>query len=239
MDLRWRKPIVRGRGIIFSRVDGQVCIGYSSRVIPFAVCSPKPDSLEGSNAGARGRILSTAYELFCRQGVQATGIDRIVAEAGVAKMTLYRHFRSKDELVQAVLDLREELWVNRWLIAEARRRGRTPPEQLLAIFGLFDAWFRQPDYEGCLINNTLLESRDPLIRGACIAKRNFIRDFLRTLTEQAGARDPDMLARQWQMLMTGAMVAAAGGDLGAARHARDVAAHLLEREQAALALPDH
>jgi AcrR family transcriptional regulator len=193
-----------------------------------AVSSPKPDVLEGS-ADARGRVLSTAYNLFCRQGVQATGIDRIVAEAGVAKMTLYRHFRSKDELVLAVLDLREELWSKRWLIAEAKRRGDTPREQLLAIFDLFDGWFHQPDYEGCLLNNVLLESRERPIQAACIAKRNYVLAFLRTLTEEAGARDPDTLARQWQMLMTGAMVGAAGGDLEAARRARHAASTLLER----------
>lgn len=193
-----------------------------------AVSSPKPEVLE-ENADARGRVLSTAYNLFCSQGVQATGIDRIVAEAGVAKMTLYRHFRSKEELVLAVLDLREELWSNRWLIAEAKRRGDTPREQLLAIFDLFDGWFHQADYEGCLLNNVLLESRERPIRAACIAKRNNVLAFLRSLTEQAGVRDPDTVARQWQMLMTGAMVEVAGGDLEAARRARDVASALLER----------
>jgi AcrR family transcriptional regulator len=144
-------------------------------------------------------------------------------------MTLYRHFRSKEELVLAVLDLREELWSNRWLIAEAKRRGDTPREQLLAIFDLFDGWFHQADYEGCLLNNVLLESRERPIRAACIAKRKNVLAFLRSLTEQAGVRDPDTLARQWQMLMTGAMVEVAGGDLEAARRARDVASTLLER----------
>jgi AcrR family transcriptional regulator len=198
-----------------------------------AVSSPKPDALGRSNADARSRVLSTAYTLFCRQGVQATGIDRIVAEAGVAKMTLYRHFRSKEELVLAVLDLREELWSNRWLIAEARRRGDTPSEQLLAIFDLFDGWFHQPDYEGCLLNNVLLESRERPIRAACIAKRQNVLAFLRSLTDAAGARDPDTLARQWQLLMTGAMVEVAGGDLGAARRAQAMATLLLEQEQQA------
>jgi AcrR family transcriptional regulator len=192
-----------------------------------AVSSPKPDAVEG-NADARGRVLSTAYNLFCSQGVHATGIDRVVAEAGVAKMTLYRHFRSKEDLVLAVLDLREELWSNRWLIAEATRRGDTPRERLLAIFDLFDGWFHQPDYEGCLLNNVLLESRDLPIRAACIAKRDNVLAFLQSLTEEAAVRDPDTLARQWRMLMTGAMVEVAGGDPKAARRARDVASILLE-----------
>ncbi|MDX6549249.1 MAG: hypothetical protein QOG33_2799 [Gaiellales bacterium] len=194
------------------------------------VSSPKPDVLEGPNADARSRVLSTAYNLFCLQGVQATGIDRIVAEAGVAKMTLYRHFRSKEELVLAVLDLREELWSNRWLIAEAKRRGNNPREQLLAIFDLFGGWFHEPDYEGCLFNNVLLESRELPIQAACIAKRQNVLAFLRSLAEEAGVRDPDALARQWRMLMTGAMVEVAGGDLEAALCAKQVASLLLERE---------
>jgi AcrR family transcriptional regulator len=198
-----------------------------------AVSSPKPDALEGPNADARSRVLSTAYNLFCRQGVQATGIDRIVAEAGVAKMTLYRHFRSKEELVLAVLDLREELWSNRWLITEAKRRADTPREQLLVIFDLFDGWFHQPDFEGCLLNNVLLESRERPIQAACIAKRQNVLAFLRSLAEEAGVRDPDALARQWQMLMTGAMVEVAGGDLEAARRAKGVASLLLEQESPA------
>ena len=75
----------------------------------------------------RGRVLQAAYDLFCREGINAVGIDRIVAAAGVAKMSLYRHFRSKEELVLAVLDLREKLWKVDWLEAEVERRA--PPRR--------------------------------------------------------------------------------------------------------------
>jgi AcrR family transcriptional regulator len=194
--------------------------------------APKPDEIGEANAGARGRILSTAYDLFCRHGVQAIGIDRIVAEARVAKMTLYRHFRSKDDLAVAVLDLREELWLHGWLITESGRRAETPHGRLLVIFEMFDDWFRRADYEGCLFNNTLLEDHDPAspVRLASIVKRSRVLAFLRSLAEEAGARDPDTLARQWQMLMSGAMIAGSEGDLDAARRARDVGSLLLGRE---------
>jgi AcrR family transcriptional regulator len=197
-----------------------------------ATRAPKLDEIEEATADARGRILSTAYDLFCRHGVQSIGIDRLVAEAGVAKMTLYRHFRSKDDLVVAVLDLREELWVNRWVIAESRRRAEAPRGRLLAIFEMLDDWFRRADYEGCLFNNTLLEDHDPAspARLACIVKRSHIRAFLRSLAEEAGARDPETLAKQWQMLMSGAMIAGGEGDVAAALRARDVGALLLERD---------
>jgi AcrR family transcriptional regulator len=194
--------------------------------------APKPDEIEEATDDARGRILSTAYDLFCRHGVQSIGIDRIVAEAGVAKMTLYRHFRSKEDLVVAVLDLREELWINRWVIAESRRRAETPRGRLLVIFEMLDDWFRRADYEGCLFNNTLLEDHDPAspARLVSIVKRSHIKTFLRSLAEEAGARDPETLAGQWQMLMSGAMMAGVEGDVDAALRARDVGALLLERD---------
>jgi AcrR family transcriptional regulator len=184
-------------------------------------------------ADARERILRTAYELFSRYGVQAIGIDRIVAEAAVAKMTLYRHFRSKEELVVATLELHEKLWTRGWLEREVERR-RKPEARLLALFDAFDDWFRQDDYEGCLFTNYLLEIRDPRtpIGAASIGKRANIRAFIRGLAEEAGVRDPDSIARQWQILMTGSVVAAIEGDIDAARRARAVGSLLLERELA-------
>lgn len=81
----------------------------------------------------------------------------MIERAGVAKATLYRHFRSKDDLVLAFLEQREQVWTREWVEAEARRRGQTPEEQLLAVFDLFDEWFQQDDFEGCSFVNVLLE----------------------------------------------------------------------------------
>ena len=109
---------------------------------------------------ARERILTTAYGLFCRHGIGAVGVDTIIDQSGVAKMTLYRHFRSKDDLVLAVLERREELWTQGWLVAEVKRRASDPAERLLAIFDVFDGWFRRRSFEGCLFVNALLEIED-------------------------------------------------------------------------------
>src|SRR5437899_12234891 len=100
-------------------------------------------------ATARERIDRRAYELFSRHGIRAVGIDTVVALAGVAKMTLYRHYSSKEDLALAFLRRREELWTRSWLQRQAQRRGQTPGEQLLAIFDVFDRWFRRSDFEGC------------------------------------------------------------------------------------------
>jgi AcrR family transcriptional regulator len=177
----------------------------------------------------RERVLDAAYTLFCRQGFRATGIDQIIAEAGVARMTLYRNFHSKDELVREVLDRRERLWTRDWLERELEVRDQTAKEKLLAIFDLFDEWFHREDYEGCLFIGCLVESHDrsSAIGSASATQLANVYDLLLNLTEAAGARDPSALAGQWQMLMAGSIVAAMRGELDAARGAREVGSLLL------------
>jgi AcrR family transcriptional regulator len=191
-----------------------------------AVKDPPPD--------ARERILRTSYELFRRNGVNIVGIDRIVAESGVAKTTLYRHFRSREDLVLAVLERHEKVWTWDWLEHEIKRRARTPEAQLLAVFDALDDWFHQPDFEGCLFTNSLLEThaRASRIRSTSMEKLAIIRALLQRLAEEAGIRDPEVFARQIQMLMLGSIVAAVDGNLEAARQARVLAGLFLEQERA-------
>ncbi len=102
---------------------------------------------DGQDSG-RERVSRAAYELFSREGVRAVGVDAVIARAGTAKMTLYRNFPSKDELILDFLRRREQLWTRDWLEAESQRRGETPREQLLAIFDVFAEWFSRSDFEG-------------------------------------------------------------------------------------------
>src|SRR5262245_25600613 len=113
------------------------------RIVGSARVAPK-------DSDARERIIATAYGLFCRHGIGAVGVDTIIEQSGVAKMTLYRHFRSKNDLVLAVIERREELWTEGWLATEVRRRATDPAERLLAIFDVFDGWFRRRGFAGCL-----------------------------------------------------------------------------------------
>jgi len=184
----------------------------------------------GGRQSARERILETAYELFSRHGTRAVGVDRIIAECGIAKMTLYRNFPSKDDLILAFLDRREQLWTRAWLQAEAERRGATPAQRLLAIFDTFEGWFAREDFEGCSFINVMLEVgdfEDP-VRQASVRYLEHIRAFVSSLAEQAGIQDPDGFARQWHILMKGSIVSAAEGDLEAAARARQMGALLLE-----------
>src|SRR5258708_33455127 len=110
--------------------------------------------------GARPRILDAAYELFSRRGINAVGIDQIIAEAPVAKATLYHHFASKEHLVCAFLELRERRWTVEWLQAEIESRAPSGRSRALVTFDALDEWFHRPDFEGCSFINTLLEISD-------------------------------------------------------------------------------
>lgn len=182
---------------------------------------------------ARERILESAYELFSRRGIRGVGIDAIIAHSGVARMTLYRHFSSKDELVLAFLERREARWTRGWLQAEVELRASDPGDRLLAIFDVFDAWFRTGDFEGCSFINVMLETVDPAtpVRRASVAYLAGIRDFLQDLARRAGIADPDHFARQWHILMKGSIVAAGEGDIEAAHRAQDVARLLLAQQR--------
>jgi len=182
--------------------------------------------------GARQRILDTAYDLFSRHGVRAVGVDRIVAESGVAKMSLYRHFPSKDALVLSFLQEREERWTRDWLGAEVERRAASPADRMLAIFDLFGEWFRLSDFEGCSFMNVLLEldDRDSPVHQASADHLRNIRSFVSGLAAEAGAADPNALAHKWHILMKGSIVAAGEGDQLAAGRARQMGRLLLADE---------
>jgi AcrR family transcriptional regulator len=186
-----------------------------------------PDDAEDSG---RERVSRAAYELFSREGVRAVGVDAIIAKAGTAKMTLYRNFPSKDDLILEFLRRREQLWTREWLETESRRRGASPREQLLAIFDVFSEWFSQPDFEGCSFLTTMIEVNDPEhpVHQAAIMHLANIRGYLESLAAAAGIRDTDSFARKWHILMKGSIMAAHEGDVTAAARAREIGELLLK-----------
>jgi AcrR family transcriptional regulator len=184
------------------------------------------------DSDARERVLAAAYELFSRRGVRGVGVDEVIARAGVAKATLYKHFSSKNDLVLAFLDRREQRWTQGWVEAEARRRGTNPQEQLLAIFDLFDEWFRRDDFEACSFINVLLEmGRGDPAGDACVHYLRNIRGVVGRLAEEAGLRDRDAFAHSWHILMKGSIVAAAEGDTDAAQRAKAMGTALIDRHR--------
>jgi len=186
------------------------------------------------NVPARERILESAYDLFSRRGIRGVGIDEVIERAAVAKATLYRHFSSKDELVIAFLERREEVWTRGRIEAGARSKGSTPEECLLAIFDVFDEWFHEDGFDGCSFINVLLETADrghPVGQASVVHLEN-IRTILRSLADEAGLRDADGFARKWHILMKGSIVSAGEGDLDAAKRAQEIGRLLLDEYRA-------
>jgi AcrR family transcriptional regulator len=187
------------------------------------------DDEQGSG---RERVSRAAYELFSREGIRAVGVDAVTARAGTAKMTLYRNFPSKDDLVLDFLRRREQLWTRDWLEAESQRRGQTPRDRLLAIFDVFAEWFGQPDFEGCAFLTTLIEVNDPVhpVHQAAVGHLANIRSYIGRLAAEAGIGDTDSFARKWHILMKGSIMAAHEGDTEAAARAREVGELLLKEQ---------
>jgi AcrR family transcriptional regulator len=177
----------------------------------------------------RERVARAAYELFSRSGIRSVGVDAVIEQAGTAKMTLYRNFPSKDDLILDFLRRREERWTHAWLVAETQRRGATPQEQLLAIFDVFGEWFSEPEFAGCSFLTTMIEIGDHThpVHQAAIGHLANIRCYLSRLAAAAGIADADGFARKWHILMKGAIMAAQEGDSLAAARARELGELLL------------
>jgi AcrR family transcriptional regulator len=186
-------------------------------------------------SAARQRILETADRLFYREGLRAVGIDRIIAEANVAKMTLYSHFPSKDDLILAVLRHREEavLGLFRSAVARHARKAKGP---LHAFFAALKQWFQTPDFRGCAFINTAVELVDVAHPGTEFVRGHKQRfaAFLRGLVEEGVGKAAARLAPAVALLVEGAIVTAViQADAGAADVARDAALKLLAEEKGA------
>lgn len=179
--------------------------------------------------GRRDHLIDTAARLFEREGYHAMGIDRILAEAGVAKMTLYNHFRSKDELILAALRRRDERF-RIWFVRAVERRAKAPRARLFAAFDALAEWFREPDFSGCMFINAAAEfgrAEDP-IHAACAEHKRLILGYLEELAVAAGAAEPEELADGLMLLMEGAIVMChVAGDAEAAAKAKRAGAVLI------------
>ena len=175
----------------------------------------------------RDQLIDTAIALFYRDGFHATGIDRILAESGVAKMTLYKHFKSKDELIEAALQQRLEPSRQRmaWALDNL-----SPKAAILAVFDGLQALIHDGEFFGCAFVNAAAEFHDrdhPIHRVAASHKANAERHF-RIALERLEVAGPDRLARQLQYLMEGAITMAhIQGPGDQALEAKDAAATLL------------
>ncbi len=181
----------------------------------------------------RQHLLATAWRLFYRDGYRTVGIDTLLAEADVAKMTLYNHFPSKDDLIISVIAKRskEVLAGLSEAIAEA---GRSSEARLLAVFDWLEVLFASKDFNGCAFIRALSEFPAPShpVHQAAWSHKQSVRKLLRQLAAEAGAKNPATLADSLRLLIDGALVAAhATGSAKPARTARVAASNLLRENR--------
>jgi AcrR family transcriptional regulator len=188
--------------------------------------STYPGAASPRRAKARERIVDAATRLFYAEGIQATGIHRIIAEADVAPMTLYRHFGGKDELVAATLERWSGQWLG-WLRREVDRGSQEPGARLEGLWDALEKWFASEGFRGSYIANAASELRSrqdhPAQRAIAEHQRDF-RGLLEDLVQRSDAVEVTVVATELQVLIDGAIaVAAVEGDPSAARGVRALA----------------
>jgi AcrR family transcriptional regulator len=166
-------------------------------------------SAAGDEESARGRLLSAATHLFCKNGINATGIDAIIDEAGTAKTTLYKLFGSKTNLVHAVLESEGKAW-REWFIGAIEAGGGDPQTKLARIFPALKSWFGEERFYGCPFINAVAEHDKDAKQFRAIALRHkkVVLAHIEKLAGEMGAAEPLVLAHQLALLIDGAIVAA-------------------------------
>lgn len=156
---------------------------------------------------ARDRILDTAFRLFYAHGPRGVGVDTVIAESGVAKATLYKHFPRKDDLVLAYLDKVDQAWFGQ-LRAAARAAGQDPRDQLVGMFDALASACRREGHHGCAFINTAAESEAGTdVHARTVEHKSVVRAWVTDLASRAQAADPNLLARQLTLLLDGGLSA--------------------------------
>jgi AcrR family transcriptional regulator len=163
----------------------------------------------GDEESARGRLLNAATHLFCKNGINATGIDAIIDEAGTAKTTLYKLFGSKTNLVHAVLESEGKQW-REWFIGAIEAGGGDPQTKLARIFPALKSWFGEERFYGCPFINAVAEhdKDQKQFRNIAMRHKKVVLAHIEKLAGEMGAAEPEVLAHQLALLIDGAIVAA-------------------------------
>ncbi len=155
----------------------------------------------------RDDLIDAAMRVFCRSGFHASGLDKILTEGGISRMTLYNHFKSKDELIVAALQRRDELF-RAEMIQFVEDKSDDPLKRLDAVFEFTQRWCGSPDFHGCMFVNVAAEYPDPAspIRQVAVEHKLKVLRYLRGLCRKGGVHDPDALSSQLAILLDGAAV---------------------------------
>ncbi len=159
------------------------------------------------SASKRDELVQKALKVFYQEGFHATGMDKLVAETKISKTSMYKHFRTKEDLILATLRLRDEQFRNQ-LIRRAKELSSTPKEELLAMFDAMRDWFDDPKYKSCMFIKASSEYHDSShpIHALSAEHKRILREYFAELATEAGLKNPDDLARQLVLLKEGAIV---------------------------------
>ena len=181
-------------------------------------------------AEKRDHLIAVAADIFNRYGYHAAGVDQVIKEAGIAKTTLYRHFKSKDELIIAALNRIDERVLSQ-LRASVDKMASKPEDKLLATFDTLESWFKDPAFYGCPFMGAISEHSDrdhPIFQAALMHKRLTLA-YLEELAYAANLNDPKKVAAQINILREGVVsVAQVFGTPESAGQAKAIAAKLIE-----------
>lgn len=183
------------------------------------------------NKPPRDRIIDTAMRLFYSQGIKATGVDTLIAQSGIAKMTFYKHFPSKHALVMEFLKRRDAEWLG-WFHRRLEAGGKTGKDRLLAVFDVLGEWFSDPDFRGCAFINTVAETRDAKTEEhhCALAHKKSLALDLERIAREAGMADAKRISQELLLLIEGAIVSAQmQGSPQPARTAKAIAQRILEK----------
>jgi AcrR family transcriptional regulator len=189
-----------------------------------------PSAERSLSTPKRDHLMATALRLFYRDGYRAVGIDTILAESKLAKMTLYHHFASKEDLIVAALDWRAEQ-ARAALLSKLEKAGASPKARYQALFDHYEAWFREPGFNGCFFIRAVAEYPElrSKIHQAAVRQKQGQLALYESLLSDLGVRKPASAARQLYQIVEGAIVAAhTFGDPESAAVARKSALQLLE-----------
>lgn len=160
----------------------------------------------------RDEIVRKALDVFYRNGFHATGMDMLVAETGVSKTSMYKHFRTKEDIILATLRLRDENFRN-WLYRRVEALANTPKAQLVAVFDALEEWFAKPEFRGCMFIKASAEFQetDHPIHVQSAEHKRLLGDHFLKIVQAAGVREPEELTRQLMILKEGAIIMAVMG----------------------------
>ncbi|MGI5488582.1 TetR/AcrR family transcriptional regulator [Microtetraspora malaysiensis] len=186
---------------------------------------PKGSTLDPERT--RATILETATAVLYERGLDGIGVAELCTRIGVSKETLYRHFGTKDGLVEAMLEARSER-LTHWLARAVTAAGDDPRDQLAAVFDALQCWYDDPAFRGCAMLNAAAQHHVEAVRAITARHLDRYLELLTGIADRAGAPHPHLLGRQLLMLVEGATVVAAHQDrVSAGEHARQAALTLL------------